>query len=200
MYTKSKRRGFTLVELLIVIVVIGVLAAMMMLSSTEAVSSAEATKIISNLVQMKKAATAWYLENFQRLKKSNNGFTIDGSNSKSNEIHTYLNAHPEEILKYMSNSFALNSGIKGESGKDNDYGEFYAALGGYSVYLGNKNTRLYVLYRLSNDNKKKDNAKLREKLKARAKMSGLLSYEVGKEPKQYNGENCVFMLVLRLDK
>ncbi|MBQ3693835.1 MAG: type II secretion system protein, partial [Synergistaceae bacterium] len=31
-----KRKGFTLVELLIVIVVIGILSAMMMLSSTEA--------------------------------------------------------------------------------------------------------------------------------------------------------------------
>ncbi len=46
---RNKRRGFTLIELLIVIVVIGILAAMMMFSSTEAVSSAKASNIISNL-------------------------------------------------------------------------------------------------------------------------------------------------------
>ena len=58
-----KRRGFTLVELLIVIVVIGVLSAMMMLSSTEAVSSAKASNIISNLRNLKTAALAMYVDN-----------------------------------------------------------------------------------------------------------------------------------------
>ena len=54
----SKCKAFTLVELLIVIVVIGVLSAMMMLSSTEAVSSAKATKIISDLRNLKTAMIA----------------------------------------------------------------------------------------------------------------------------------------------
>ena len=57
-----KRRGFTLVELLIVIVVIGVLSAMMMLSSTEAVTSARASNIVSNLRNLKTAATAMYVD------------------------------------------------------------------------------------------------------------------------------------------
>ena len=57
-----KRKGFTLVELLIVIVVIGILSAMMMLSSTEAVSSARASNIVSNLRNLKTAALAFYID------------------------------------------------------------------------------------------------------------------------------------------
>ena len=55
-YRKNiKRKGFTLVELLIVIVVIGILSAMMMLSSTEAVSSAKAARIVADLRNVKTA-------------------------------------------------------------------------------------------------------------------------------------------------
>ena len=58
----TRRKGFTLVELLIVIVVIGILASMMMLSSTEAVTTAKASKIISNLRNLKTAALAYYVD------------------------------------------------------------------------------------------------------------------------------------------
>ena len=57
------RKGFTLVELLIVIVVIGILSAMMMLSSTEAVTSAKASNIVSNMRNLKTAALAYYVDN-----------------------------------------------------------------------------------------------------------------------------------------
>ena len=57
-----KRKGFTLVELLIVIVVIGILSAMMMISSSEAVSSAKATNIVANLRAMQIAALSYYEE------------------------------------------------------------------------------------------------------------------------------------------
>ncbi len=63
----SKRKGFTLVELLIVIVVIGILSAMMMLSSTEAVTSAKASNIVSNLRNLKTAALAYYVDNMDAL-------------------------------------------------------------------------------------------------------------------------------------
>ena len=64
------KKGFTLVELLIVIVVIGILSAMMMLSSTEAVSSAKVARIISDLTNWKKAVLAWY-EKILELKYTN---------------------------------------------------------------------------------------------------------------------------------
>ena len=83
---KSARKGFTLVELLIVIVVIGILSAMMMLSSTEAVSSAKAADIISDLRNLKTAALAWYADN---LDKVDGGSKTFGDGIK-NEIFKYL--------------------------------------------------------------------------------------------------------------
>ncbi len=91
---EMKREGFTLVELLIVIVVIGVLSAMMMLSSTEAVSSAKAADIVSDLRNLKTAALAWYADNLdyveQRTQKSSSNFTA-------------LNNERTDIAKYMNN-------------------------------------------------------------------------------------------------
>ena len=69
MKRNMKRRGFTLVELLIVIVVIGILSAMMMLSSTEAVTSAKASNIVSNLRNLKTAALAMYIDSMDQFDK-----------------------------------------------------------------------------------------------------------------------------------
>ena len=66
-----RRKGFTLVELLIVIVVIGILSAMMMLSSTEAVNSAKASNVISNLRNLKTAALAYYVDNLDYVENTN---------------------------------------------------------------------------------------------------------------------------------
>ncbi len=85
----AKRRGFTLVELLIVIVVIGILSAMMMLSSTEAVSSAKAAKIISDLRNIKTATLAWYADNLDAIEPQIKAWTFS------------LHAHESEIAKYM---------------------------------------------------------------------------------------------------
>ena len=56
------RKGFTLVEVLIVITVMGILASMMMLSSSESVSSANASNIITNLMSWKQAALMLYTD------------------------------------------------------------------------------------------------------------------------------------------
>lgn len=59
-YRKSK--GFTLVELLIVIIIIGILAGMMMLAAGSATDKAEATKIVSNMRNIKAAAVMYYAD------------------------------------------------------------------------------------------------------------------------------------------
>ena len=87
-----KRRGFTLVELLIVIVVIGILSAMMMLSSTEAVTSAKASNIVSNLRNLKTAALAMYIDSMDELDKADNKFSgIDDNPSSIDKVIKYMN-------------------------------------------------------------------------------------------------------------
>ena len=103
----SKRKGFTLVELLIVIVVIGVLSAMMMISSTEAVSSAKAATIVSNLRNIKIATLSWYIDNLDKI--DNTGKIKIGDETKP--IQDYEGSQIG-ISKYIGNETSLKINTK----------------------------------------------------------------------------------------
>ena len=59
---QNTHKGFTMVELLIVIFIIGILAQGIMLSNTSATESAEASAIITDLRNMKSAAFMFYAD------------------------------------------------------------------------------------------------------------------------------------------
>ena len=111
------RKGFTLVELLIVIVVIGVLSAMMIMSASEAVSTAKVATMISNLRNLKTAVTAWYFDNTDKIEIGSNGIYRVIWGGKVAPVQEFwesrttaqgMESIKTEILKYMSNTNAVN--------------------------------------------------------------------------------------------
>ena len=177
---KINRKGFTLVELLIVIVVIGVLAAMFILSSTESVTSAKASNIITNLQLLKRAVLAWHMDNREKVLR--NGMVKIG-----NETHP-IQEWSDSALK-LSNYFShlggsainLNSvaqKAEGTSRKNTDLG-----VGCYGVCDGGTERDpnddsietayhrqiWYVGYRFTENEEA-----VKEKLRARKESAGLV--------------------------
>ena len=189
----SKRKGFTLVELLIVIVVIGVLSTMMMLSSTEAVSSAKAATIISNMRNIKTAALEFYADNMSALTQDGNDTKIDASKisgtkaSGKDFLGAIVNQDPSLIKKYLGNNdnFSLN--------ENSNTNENNCNKGGYAVHCANKGTMWYVVYRFA-DNE----TSLKGKIKSRAASIGLLGCDgkVQDDLQEYDNNSYVCLRIL----
>ena len=158
---KEGRKGFTLVELLIVIVVIGILAGMMMLSSTEAVTSAKATKIISDLTVLKKAVLSWYADNYERVvsqynsgEKRNDYLVKVGNRQFHLGVFAQQHKGDKEFLKYLGSSNKITL-TKDNSTKPGEY------------LLATEGNQWFVGYDVGSD------MRLREKLAGRAKSLNL---------------------------
>ena len=154
------KKGFTLVELLIVIVVIGVLSAMMMLSSTEAVSSAKASNIISNLRNLKTAVLSWYTDNLDRVVIENKkSCKIKLDTGATQYLTAYVNANAKEFTKYLNNEDINVKAAKGST----------LAVGDY-IIDGKDEGQLWVVgYYIGKD------SRVKEKLASRAASIGLLN-------------------------
>jgi len=95
---KGARKGFTLVELLIVIIIIGILAGAMMLVAGTSRDAAEASKIISDLRAVKAAALMWLTENPNVTAASWDGTGTPVSNV---DLTTPLSDDPTPLNKYL---------------------------------------------------------------------------------------------------
>ena len=195
-----KRKGFTLVELLIVIVVIGVLSAMMMLSSTEAVSSAQAARVITAMTNLKKAVVAWYVDNHDNIVTDNEGYKIKTAKGKLEKLSDYIKNNKTAILKYLNNSDSIDFRSKREVENSNidSYSDVY-------VFLDVKYKKWYIYYKVDSD------SRLKAKLAGKAKSLGLygldgnsikteknLMTNIIKNKKYYTDETFVCMLALSL--
>ena len=167
---RTRRSGFTLVELLIVIVVIGILSAMMMLSSTEAVTSAKASNIVSNLRNLKTAATAMFVD-YQDYSLTPGLYDGDSTQSTNSM---------DLVVQYMNNAADGNDDLKAYGiDKDNTGNWFVYYQGGASANI---------------------DSKIQTKLVGRAKSVGLVCGDSSNNNKTYTGGNYVGMWVLKSDK
>ncbi len=203
----NRKKGFTLVELLIVIVVIGVLSAMMMLSSTEAVSSAKAAKVIADLTNLKKALAVWYADNYDKIQHDSSskfaGMVLAPNNNGKEENGGWNPIQETNIMDEISRHIEGASINKGERKADKEMAE-----GSYGVFDGGKKKnwaglpsnvqqgRLawFVGYRFTSS----ERDRLYEKLKTKEKSLGLVF--AGKYPNTAWGSdnNCytVWMRVI----
>ena len=107
------RKGFTLVELLIVIVIIGILAAAMLLSSTSATASAEASSIVSELRGLKAAASMFYADSMD---------VITAASTLSKTGHAAITGY---LAKYMDNPNKVRENTAFTFHSDSAQGKWY---------------------------------------------------------------------------
>ena len=177
---KINRKGFTLAELLIVILVIGVLSAMFILSSTESVTTAKASNIITNLQLLKRAVLAWHMDNRDKVQR--NGMVKIGNTTSPIQEWSDGALHLSSYFSHLGGSaINLNSvrqSASGTSRKNTDLG-----VGCYGVCDGGTERdpsddkkeiayhrqTWYVGYRF-----KEDEDAVKEKVKGRKDSAGLV--------------------------
>lgn len=110
MIKTTKLRGFTIVELLIVIVVIGILAAITIVAYNGIQSRATAAKTVSDITAVNKAVQLYYADNGSYPNTSSAWSGIGGqSNYVPGLVPTYISALPSQptitstVYMYISN-------------------------------------------------------------------------------------------------
>lgn len=158
---KKIRKGFTLVELLIVIAVLGSLGAMMSYSSSGAVDSADAAKIITNLQTLKMAALQMYIEEPKIASKTAITFGTDEKVDTADGA-TDTRTIPEVLGSYL--------GKKADALKTGGAAAKYGLVGDANHW--------YVVYALDAD----DSAGVKAKLAAQANAVDLYAWQAATIP------------------
>ena len=173
-----KRRGFTLISMLIVIAILGILAAMIFMSSSEAIATARAAAIIANLNTLKKAATQWYIDNRDKVQPDGRvkiGDTIKPVQEWTDEelnLSSYLSGTGASNIQFTSRAGSgtyKNPGTAITEMQKGDYGLY----DGGTVKVDGSVTEFhrnvwYVGYRFTDSE-----AKVREKIKGRMESAGV---------------------------
>ena len=190
--TKNFRhRGFTLIELLIVVAVLGLLSGAMMLSGVGMLSSSDATKIFSDMSNVKEAMLAWYINNYDRVRKDGDEFKIYyRSNGNKKDMNGFFgeNYGAKEIIKYLDTSNSVKLANKNKT-KNEEY---------YILRSVEKGKTWYVAYYVG-----KALPALKEKLEARAHGLELFGTDDlngdSRLTEYYKGHNYVNLLVTSLE-
>lgn len=207
---KRGKKGFTLVELLIVVIVIGVLSAMMIIAANEIMATSRAATVISNLRNLKSAVTLWYIDNQDKIFKhpdskaylvKYNGYESPIQElweSRDNKNYRDTSGFKTEVLHYLNN--AQNVGVSGGGYADAN-NKKSAAVTSNAYRLndnGGKNARdqWFIGYVIS-DGKGAGNNILKRKFAGRAKSLGLLQTN-NKNSAPYTDGDVVWMMVLQL--
>ena len=184
-----KHRGFTLVEVLIVLIVIGMLSTVMILSSTEAVTAAKTSKVINNLMNLKMAVTAWYFNNSDRLVSevvsSDVQYKIK-TNGKTQSFKEFVRDHSSEIEAYLSKETAPT--LKSKSSNSNEVGDYALIDVDYKKW--------YVCYHVASD------SSFKADLSSKAETFGLFGLKkISDHPLKtyYSKEDFVCLLIITLE-
>lgn len=196
---RRTKRGFTLVELLIVIVVIGILSAMMMLSSTEAVASAKAAKIVNDLQTLRRAALAWYMDNTDKVLHAKTGAYVAGMvtiNGKTKPVQEWTDADLN-LSRYLGSlgGSQLNANKKSSSGNNQNTN---IQPGNYGICDGGGKAGLRHVWYVGYCFKDGEDA-VREKLQGKLTSAGLMFGTADAHPDP-DGDNAaaIWMKILQL--
>jgi prepilin-type N-terminal cleavage/methylation domain-containing protein len=96
---KRCSKGFSLVEILIVIIIIGILSGTLMIAVGNATSKSEATRIVSNLQVLKTAVIMYYADNHEWFSQGKQGWGV----ISVNEVRDYMDRTIPGIEGFATN-------------------------------------------------------------------------------------------------
>lgn len=190
--TKTRRSGFTLVELLIVIMIIAILAGMLLLATGGATDSAKATRVINDLRSVKSAAMMMMMD-------SPDDFEDLIGHGDPYQMHAALSKYTDRPLMFESGkqgegdaSSTLMADIQRATiSHDGDTVERVFLVFHYAPGWDGKSNESYITQGVAN------------KLAQQAEKVGLYSVPFGgqtsgNEAKKYDGKNDIETVAVML--